>query len=107
MKNDAAVLLRRKRYNLVNGLLRQRAFRNAYCDRAMTCDEALERIRHEYREMPDLKLTLPQVRRLCDLPQGICESAVNTLLGSGFLQRATSGNLFLARQEEPATQSAV
>ena len=60
----------------------------------MTYDEALDRIRLEYLKMPDLKLTLPQVRRLCDVPQDACESAVKALLMSGFLQRASNGCYF-------------
>ena len=64
----------------------------------MTSDEALDRIRREYQEMPDLSLTLPQVRRLCDLPQGLCETAVNELLSLGFLQQARNGRYLLATQ---------
>jgi DNA-binding IclR family transcriptional regulator len=62
----------------------------------MTPDEAANRIRLEYLEMPDLKLTLPQVRRLCDLPQDACESAVEALLSAGFLQQSGSGRFLLA-----------
>jgi hypothetical protein len=75
----------------------------------MTCDEALERIQQEYREMPDLKLTLPQVRRLCDLPQDLCEIAINTLLNIGFLKQVESGRLLLATQEQssPAARASL
>ena len=52
---------------------------------------AFTRIQIEYIEMPDLKLTLAQIRRLCDLPQDLCERAVAALLQVGFLWRAPDG----------------
>ena len=64
----------------------------------MTGEEALARIRLEYLEMPDLKLTLPQVGRLCDLPLDACESAINALVERGFLQPAGHGCFILALQ---------
>jgi hypothetical protein len=53
--------------------------------------EALLRIRTEYVEMPDLKLTDRQVQRLWNLPQDICETALGVLLTEGFLVRAMNG----------------
>jgi hypothetical protein len=52
---------------------------------------AFTRIQVEYIEMPDLKLTLAQIRRLCDLPEDLCEPAVAALLQAGFLWRAPDG----------------
>jgi len=52
---------------------------------------AFTRIQVEYIEMPDLKLTLAQIRRLCDLPDALCEPAVAALLQAGFLGRAPDG----------------
>jgi hypothetical protein len=52
---------------------------------------AFTRIQVEYIEMPDLKLTLTQIRRLCDLPEELCEAAVEALLQVGFLWRAPDG----------------
>lgn len=52
---------------------------------------AFTRIQIEYIEMPDLKLTLAQIRRLCDLPEELCEAAVAALLQVGFLWRAPDG----------------
>ena len=37
---------------------------------------AFTRIQIEYIEMPDLKLTIAQLRRLCDLPEELCAPAV-------------------------------
>lgn len=53
--------------------------------------EALLRIQMEYSEMPEMKLTLPQVRRLLNLPSDACEVAVATLVDVGFLVRAKDG----------------
>ena len=59
----------------------------------ITCDWrfAFTRIQIEYIEMPDLKLTLAQVRRLCNLSQDVCEPAVAALEQAGFLWRAPDG----------------
>lgn len=52
---------------------------------------AFTRIQVEYIEMPDLKLTMAQIRRLCDLPQDVCEAAILALEQAGFLWRAPDG----------------
>lgn len=59
----------------------------------MACDwrHAFTRIQIEFIEMPDLKLTFAQIRRLCDLPLDVCEPAVAALERSGFLWRAPDG----------------
>ena len=53
--------------------------------------EALHRIRMEYVEMPEMKLTLAQMRRLMNLPIDTCEVALATLVDSGFLVRRQDG----------------
>ena len=52
---------------------------------------AFTRIQVEYIEMPDLKLTREQIRRLCDLPHDLSEAAIAALEQSGFLWRAPDG----------------
>ena len=52
---------------------------------------AFTRIQIEFIEMPDLKLTLPQIRRLCGLTDDVCIPAVAALQESGFLWRAADG----------------
>src|SRR5258707_15883438 len=54
---------------------------------------AFTRIQLEYIEMPDLKLTEAQVRRLCNLPQDVCAAALAALLQAGFLWRSPDGRL--------------
>jgi DNA-binding IclR family transcriptional regulator len=53
--------------------------------------EALHRIRMEYVEMPEMKLTVAQMRRLMNLPIDTCEVALATLVDSGFLVRRRDG----------------
>jgi hypothetical protein len=48
-------------------------------------------IQIQYIEMPELKLTLPQIRRLCDLPEQVCDPAIAALEHTGFLWRAPDG----------------
>ena len=45
----------------------------------------LDRIRGEYREMPGLRLTLPQARRLWQLESPDCETLLDVLVQEGFL----------------------
>ena len=52
---------------------------------------ALHRIRMEYVEMPEMKLTLAQMRRLLNLPVDACEVALATLVDTGFLVRRPDG----------------
>ena len=53
--------------------------------------EALHRIRMEYVEMPEMKLTVAHMRRLMNLPIDTCEVALATLVDSGFLVRRQDG----------------
>jgi len=58
-------------------------------------------IRMEYLEMPDLKLTLAQARRLFGLPVEECETALEALVTVGFLARNRDG-AFLRRNDPAA-----
>lgn len=62
----------------------------------MEIDSALTLIRMEYLEMPDMKLTERQARRLFNLPDELCASALERLVSTGFLTRTTDG-AFLRR----------
>ena len=55
----------------------------------------LERIRGEYREMPGLRLTLPQACRLWQLDAETCEAVLHLLIAERFLSR-TPANAFIA-----------
>ena len=54
-------------------------------------DEAMELMKMEYAEMPELKLTFCQARRLWNLSEEMCERALTALMGSGFLRRTRDG----------------
>lgn len=60
---------------------------------SMTTYAACARIQTEYIEMPDLKLTVAQVRRLCGLRADVCDAAVRVLVANGFLCEAANGAL--------------
>lgn len=60
---------------------------------SMTTYAACARIQTEYIEMPALKLTVGQVRRLCGLRAEVCEAAIRVLVANGFLCRAANGAL--------------
>ena len=50
--------------------------------------ELLQRIRMEYLEMPDLRLTPRQARRLWNLEPALSEELMAVLVREGFLVRA-------------------
>lgn len=64
-------------------------------------EEAVTRIALEYLEMPDLKLTARQARRLLNLPGEVCDKALEVLVDRGFLIQTRAG-AFLRRTSGPA-----
>ena len=54
--------------------------------------QVCERVRAEFREMPGLKLTLPQASRLFDIDPLECEQIFTVLVRSG--QLSTDGKAF-------------
>ncbi|HWF84518.1 MAG TPA: hypothetical protein VG222_06720 [Vicinamibacterales bacterium] len=63
---------------------------------AITPQLARTRIQIEFVEMPDMKLSKAQIRRLCDLPPEVCDAALTSLVQSGFLWLRVDGS-FLRR----------
>ena len=59
-------------------------------------EQAMTRIAVEYIEMPDLKLTAVQARRLWNIPGDVCDRALATLVARGFLIQTRTG-AFLRR----------
>lgn len=57
--------------------------------------QLLNRIRSEYREMPGLRLTLLQARRLWGLDILTCSAALSALEASGFLSTTRDGAFVL------------
>lgn len=54
-------------------------------------DDAVELIRMEYSELPELKLTFWQAQRLWCLSTDLCERALTALTESQFLARTVDG----------------
>jgi hypothetical protein len=52
---------------------------------------ALTRIQMEYIEMPEMRLSRAQVRRLLNLPSESCDVALAALVQSGFLVQSNDG----------------
>jgi hypothetical protein len=63
--------------------------------------ELLTLIRMEYLEMPDLRLTLRQARRLWNLEPAVCDELLARLVSEGFLARTHDGS-FLKRTDGPS-----
>jgi hypothetical protein len=53
--------------------------------------DAMIRIQVSYIETPNLVLTAPQVRRLCDLLPEVCDAALRGLVQAGFLREPEAG----------------
>jgi response regulator of citrate/malate metabolism len=47
--------------------------------------QVLNRIRAEFEEMPDMKLTIEQIQRLCGVNRSLCEAALESLVQTQFL----------------------
>jgi hypothetical protein len=50
-----------------------------------SCVEVIQRVRAEYLEMPGLRLTAPQVQRLCGIDRATCEEVLDALVSANFL----------------------
>jgi hypothetical protein len=60
-------------------------------------DDVRMRIQLVYMEMPEVRLTRQQIRRLLSLPVDACEEAIRALLMSGFLIESIEGFLVRGR----------
>ena len=50
-------------------------------------DQLTARVRAEFREMPGLRLTIPQVQRLCGLEPKVCSQVIDVLVERAILGR--------------------
>ena len=71
---------------------------NAVSDttRHIDLDQALQRARADYREMPGLPLTARQAGRLWALPDSLCDRVLRSLLEERFLNRSTNDSFVIA-----------
>ena len=58
---------------------------------SLEVEKAVELIQMEYAEMPGLRLTFYQARRLWNLSDELCQRALAALTASGFLARRADG----------------
>lgn len=54
-------------------------------------EDIVRRVRGEFMEMPGLRLTEPQVRRLWALEPSLCTAVLTELVDNGFLLRTRDG----------------
>jgi hypothetical protein len=62
-------------------------------------EQILERLRAEYREMPDMRLKLEQVQRLCGIEQPLCKVVLDALVEAKFLRVGSDGAYVLFESE--------
>jgi hypothetical protein len=69
--------------------------------RVRPANDLLRRIQAEFLEMPGLRLTEPQARRLWDLDAISCSTVVSVLVEGGFLFRTSEGSFMHVEQAKP------
>lgn len=57
------------------------------------CHTTLDVVRREFNEMPGMRLTRAQIRRLWNLSSSECDEIVDALIGDGFLVETSTGHL--------------
>ena len=65
---------------------------------SLSLEDTLALIQLEYQEWPALKLTFWQAQRLWNLPDDVCERALDSLVRDNFLMVTSSGT-FVRRTE--------
>jgi hypothetical protein len=69
-------------------------------------EEVLNRVRGEFLEMPGLRLTGAQARRLWGLDAAICEALLGVLVDAKFLFRTRDGAFMKVEHATPVKASA-
>ncbi len=64
-------------------------------------DEVLRRVQGEFLEMPGLRLTEPQARRLWGLDSVSCEALLDALVDARFLVKTRNGAFMRVDQPAP------
>ena len=68
-------------------------------------DEVLRRVQGEFLEMPGLRLTGAQARRLWGLDAGVCEALLGQLVDANFLFKTRDGAFMKREQAAPVKAS--
>lgn len=71
----------------------------------MRIDDVLQRIQGEFVEMPGLRLTAPQARRLWGLERDVCDALLAALVDTRFLARTRDGAFVRLEGSRPAHAS--
>ena len=71
----------------------------------MRIDEVLQRIQGEYLEMPGLRLTPAQARRLWGLESDVCTALLGSLVDARFLVETTDGAFVRSQSARVIEQS--
>ncbi len=70
-------------------------------ERVLTTEEVLRRVQGEFLEMPGLRLTEPQARRLWGLDGISCAALLSALVDAKFLFRTKEGAFMRVEQANP------
>ena len=57
-----------------------------------TIEDALNRLRAEFLEMPGMHLKPAQVERLCGVERGLCQMVLDSLVDARFLRVSADGH---------------
>jgi hypothetical protein len=68
-------------------------------------DEVLRRVQGEFLEMPGLRLTGAQARRLWGLDAGVCEALLGLLVDANFLFKTRDGAFMKREHASPVKAS--
>jgi len=68
-------------------------------------DEVLRRVQGEFLEMPGLRLTGAQARRLWGLDAGVCEALLGLLVDANFLFKTRDGAFMRREHAAPVKAS--
>jgi hypothetical protein len=71
-------------------------------ERTGTTDEVLRRVQGEFLEMPGLRLTEPQARRLWGLDAASCDALLGALIEAKFLFKTRDGAFMRVEYATPA-----
>jgi hypothetical protein len=74
-------------------------------DRTRTTDEVLRRVQGEFLEMPGLRLTDRQARRLWGLDAASCDALLGALIDAKFLFRTRDGAFMRVEHATPVKAS--
>ena len=72
---------------------------------ARTPDDVLRRVQCEFLEMPGLRLTTPQARRLWGLDAAQCDALLGALVDAKFLFRTRDGAFMRVEHATPVKAS--